>query len=641
MRSVCMVRMSTLASFSCLKMRRVASIPFSSGSVRSINTTSGCRRSASSTALRPSPASPTTSISSSVARMQRSPCRTMVWSSTSNTRIRSITPCMKAYLVGLCFMAQRLRARESAEKWGSRPQNNGGAGLHPGLLGVTLAGRGGSVLARAPPRGDEAELPELRPQRFARHAQAARRGGAVIAMLAEPCADGRELDLAHDLLERARTAPRCRGRALDDPRGEEVGRDALARLRAQDEPVDLVLQLAHVAGPRVALEEPERARVEAAELLRLLGADPLEQVQREEPDVCAALAQRREPDREDAQPVVEVRAEAAFAGRLPEVAVARRDHAHVDLPPAVAAHRPHLAVLQHAQELRLDGGARLAHLVQEERPPVGLFEEAAPRPFGAGEGAAQVAEELALEEPLGERGAVLGEEGATRARAVIVDGAREELLARPGLALEQHRHPRLCRALGQEEGVLDGGALADDAVEAVALAQLAAEPARLAPRGAQRAPVARRRPLELAAAERLAHHHRHGDEVLAVLDEVVARAELHRLDRHLLRAGAGDHDDRQVGIALPDLAQALEPVGVGQAVVEEDAVDLVGGQMLEAVAGRARDRHLERVAPRAERTREEAGRLGAILDQQDARRHARAPSRTRRSSRAGPARARA
>src|SRR5438046_7850909 len=168
----------------------------------------------------------------------------------------------------------------------------------PGCSGGTLAGRGGSVLARAPPRGDEAERRELRPQRFARQAQAARRGGAVIAVLAEPCADGRELDLAHDLLERARTAPRCRGRALDDPRGEEVGRDALARLRAQDEPVDLVLQLAHVAGPRVALEEPERARVEAAELLRLLGADPLEQVQREEPDVCAALAQRREPDRE-------------------------------------------------------------------------------------------------------------------------------------------------------------------------------------------------------------------------------------------------------------------------------------------------------------------------------------------------------
>src|SRR5216117_1798780 len=134
---------------------------------------------------------------------------------------------------------------------------------------------------------------------------------------------------------------------------------------------------------------------------------------------------------------------------------------------------------------------------------------------------------------------------------------------------------RVCRALGQEERLLDGGVLAHDAVEAVALAQLAAEPARLAARGAERAPVVRLRALELAAAERLAHHHRHGDEVLAVLDEIVARPELHRLDRHLLRAGAGDDDDRHVGTPLPDLAQALEPVGVGQTVVEEDAVDLV------------------------------------------------------------------
>src|SRR5437867_3080365 len=254
----------------------------------------------------------------------------------------------------------------------------------------------------------------------------------MIAVLAEPRADGRELDLAHDLLEGARAAAGGGRRALDDPRRQQVGRDAFARLRAQHEPVDLVLQLAYVAGPRVALEEAERARVEAAERLPLARADPLEQVQREQPDVPAALAQRREPDREDAQPVVEVRAEAAFARRLPEVAVARRDHAHLDLALAVAAHRPHLAVLQHAQELRLDGGARLAHLVEEERPPVGFLEEAAPRPLGAGEGTAHVAEELALEEPLGQRGAVLGEEGAARARAVSGEGARGDPRACPG-----------------------------------------------------------------------------------------------------------------------------------------------------------------------------------------------------------------
>src|SRR5439155_267164 len=250
----------------------------------------------------------------------------------------------------------------------------------------------------------------------------------------------------------------------------------------------------------------------------------------------------------------------------------------------------------------------------------GSLKKPGPGPLGAGEGTAHVAEELALEWPLGQRGVVLSQEGAPRARAVIVDGAREELLAGAGLALEQHRDPRLRRALGQEERLLDGGALADDAVEAVALAQLAAEPAHLAARGAERASVPRGRPLQLAATERLAHHHRYGDEVLAVLDEVVARPELHRLDRHLLRTGAGDHHDRHVGPALPDLAQALESVGVGQAVVEEDAVDLVLGEMAETVAGRAHGRDLERVAPRAEPPREKPRRLGVIFDQQDARR---------------------
>src|SRR5947208_16438946 len=90
-----------------------------------------------------------------------------------------------------------------------------------------------SVLARAPAGGDEAELPELRPQRFARHAQAARGRGPVVAVLAEPRADGRELDLAHDLLEGARAAAGGRRGALDDPRRQEGGSGAFALTRAE------------------------------------------------------------------------------------------------------------------------------------------------------------------------------------------------------------------------------------------------------------------------------------------------------------------------------------------------------------------------------------------------------------------------
>src|SRR5436309_8622876 len=89
MSSATVVRMSTLARLARSTIQRVASMPFSSGSVMSMTTTSGCSSSAISTALRPSPVSPTISILSSVARMRRRPWRTTVCASTSRTRTRA------------------------------------------------------------------------------------------------------------------------------------------------------------------------------------------------------------------------------------------------------------------------------------------------------------------------------------------------------------------------------------------------------------------------------------------------------------------------------------------------------------------------------------------------------------------------
>src|SRR5947208_10283782 len=80
--------MSTLTRLSRSTIRAVASMPFSSGSVTSMTTTSGRSRSVISTAVRPSPVSPTISIAASVSRMRRRPWRTMVWASTRNTRAR-------------------------------------------------------------------------------------------------------------------------------------------------------------------------------------------------------------------------------------------------------------------------------------------------------------------------------------------------------------------------------------------------------------------------------------------------------------------------------------------------------------------------------------------------------------------------
>src|SRR5438034_10019166 len=57
------------------------------------------------------------------------------------------------------------------------------------LVGVVHAGLS---------RRDEPEQPELRPERFARHAETSRRRAPMVAMLAEAGEDGGELHLADD-----------------------------------------------------------------------------------------------------------------------------------------------------------------------------------------------------------------------------------------------------------------------------------------------------------------------------------------------------------------------------------------------------------------------------------------------------------
>ena len=110
---------------------------------------------------------------------------------------------------------------------------------------------------------------------------------------------------------------------------------------------------------------------------------------------------------------VEVGAEGALRDRGLEVHVGRRDHAHVDVARLIGADRAHLADRERAQQLGLHGDADLADLVEEQRAAIGAAEQPLAR-VGAREGAAHVAEQLALGEVLRQRGAVDRHERALR-----------------------------------------------------------------------------------------------------------------------------------------------------------------------------------------------------------------------------------
>ena len=201
----------------------------------------------------------------------------------------------------------------------------------------------------------------------------------------------------------------------------------------------------------------------------------LEEVIDQQRDVFAALAQRRNADRDDVQAIVEIFAKQVFGNGFVEIAVGGGNDAHVDGDFAGAADRTHGALLQHAQQLHLHGQRHLADFVEEDRAAVGDFEQAALVLVGSGERALQIAEQFAFEQRLGKRSAVHGDEGVGGARRTYVNGARNEFFTGAALAVNQNR------AGGGGDGayrllqLLHGPAGADDVVERVAGGGIAAQ----------------------------------------------------------------------------------------------------------------------------------------------------------------------
>src|SRR5262249_12356357 len=155
-------------------------------------------------------------------------------------------------------------------------------------------------------------------------------------------------------------------------------------------------------------------------------------------------------------------------------AIGRGDQAHVDPPRSAGPHREHLAFLDRPEQLRLDVLADLSDLVEEEGAAVGTLEAAGARGDRAGEGPLLVAEELALAHPVGERLHVDGDERLADAIAPEVEQARRQLLPSPALPLDEDGRPAGRNTLHELEQRPALGTLRDDAVGAVAGADLLA-----------------------------------------------------------------------------------------------------------------------------------------------------------------------
>ena len=203
-----------------------------------------------------------------------------------------------------------------------------------------------------------------------------------------------------------------------------------------------------------------------------------------------ALAQRRQPDRERVDAVIQIFAEPRVAHELIERPVGRRDQPEVDFDRRVAAEPLEPALFEHAQELGLRDERHVADFVEEQRAVVRELEPARLAVVRAGERALFVAEDFRFEQRVGQRGAVDRLELVGAAAAQLVDHPRDDFLARAGRAEDQHRDvglrrgpdpleddehllvaaDHLAEALDRRRAILvaDGGAPLEELVEQVA-----------------------------------------------------------------------------------------------------------------------------------------------------------------------------
>src|SRR5882724_1584146 len=259
-----------------------------------------------------------------------------------------------------------------------------------------------------------------------------------------------------------RDAHRQRAAPLADVAWDVRGAD-LALGREHHHRLDEILELADVPRPIGIDENLLRVGRDAAEVAVVLLCELRDERADQERDVAAPLAQRRQIHREHVEPVEQVVPERPQRDRFLERPVRRGDHADVHFYGLRSTDTKEAAILEHAQQFHLRRERHLAYFVEEDRAAVRQLEPSQATLGGARERALLVAEQLALEQRLGQRRAVYGDEGLAVPGREVVDRAGNQLLPRARLAFDQHRRRDRRHLLDLHQHFLDRRRFAEDA----------------------------------------------------------------------------------------------------------------------------------------------------------------------------------
>src|SRR5206468_6002976 len=274
-----------------------------------------------------------------------------------------------------------------------------------------------------------------------------------------------------------------------------------------------------------------------------------------------------------------------------------------------------LPFLQDTQQLDLEGHRQALDFIQEHRSAVRPLDFSYPPPVCAGEGAEFMAEDLAFEQLLGKTAAVDRHELSVAPARVLMQAARNELLAGACLAVDYDVGRSVGKIEDRAADLLDQrGSAKQRGLDANPIAQFVAE------RGHFEG--------QLALLGGAAHHLHQELGGKWFFDEVV-RARAHGLDGHRDIAVTRHQDDGELSLDFRRVAQQTKPVHSGQLDVAHHDCWHAGLDVREGAFGGFE--RLDRQAGELQRLHTADANGGVVLDQQDldSVRHRASPLRTR------------
>jgi len=156
--------------------------------------------------------------------------------------------------------------------------------------------------------------------------------------------------------------------------------------------------------------------------------------------VLSPLRQRRDHDRERVQPIVQIPTEAPAFYLLFQRLIGSRHDPDIDLDHPVPAHPHDLPLLEHPEELDLQGLAHPLQLIQEQGPFMGKFKQSGtPALFRAGERAFLISKKLALQQVLRHRRHIDRQKRSVLPSGRFVYRMGEQLLPCAGLPDQKDR----------------------------------------------------------------------------------------------------------------------------------------------------------------------------------------------------------